>query len=128
MMIDAAPQPGAGSNDSTLRIRPYALTGGRTRPAVELAMETLVLTNQRGWSTRHEVSSEQAQMLELAVQPVSVAELSARLGLVMGATRVLVGDLVAAGRMDRSVAAAPTVPEHKDIKLLGRVLDGLRAL
>lgn len=113
--------------DRMLRIRPYALTGGRTRPKVDLPMETLVRTNDRGRSVRHEVSPEERRILDLAHEPLSVAEVSAHLGVVLGVARVLVGDLVAAGRLDRS-GTSTAASDRPDVSLLERVLDGLKAL
>lgn len=112
--------------DRSLRIRPYALTGGRTRPRVDLEIETLIRTNDRGWSVLGEVGPEERRILELAAAPISVAEVSAHLGVVLGVARVLVGDLVAGGRVDRSAPAA--APANDDVSLLERVLDGLKAL
>lgn len=115
-------------DDRMMRIRPYALTGGRTRPAVELPLETLVRTNDRGWAIRHELSSEERRILDYASNPISIAELSAHLGVVLGVARVLVADLVSSGSLDRSAAATPSVAAHRDVSLLERVLDGLKAL
>lgn len=114
--------------DRMMRIRPYAMTGGRTRPKVDLPLETLVRTNDRGRSVRHEVGSEERRILELATDPLSVAEISAHLGVVLGVARVLVGDLVAGGRLDRSTPATATPTGAPDVSLLERVLDGLKAL
>ncbi|MFN8051332.1 MAG: DUF742 domain-containing protein [Acidimicrobiales bacterium] len=112
-----------------MRVRPYALTGGRTRPPVYLPLETLVRVNDRGRSVRHELSDEARRILELAEQPISVAEISAHLGVVLGVARVLVADLVVAGRLDRSGdPLAELAPPASDVSLLERVLDGLRAL
>lgn len=113
--------------DGMMRIRPYAMTGGRTRPKVDLPLETLVRTNDRGWSVRHEVGTEERRILELAGDPLSIAEISAHLGVVLGVARVLVGDLVASGRLDRSAATTSSNP-GADVSLLERVLDGLKAL
>jgi len=115
-------------DDRMMRIRPYALTGGRTRPAVELTLETLVRTNDRGWAIRHELSSEERRILDYAANPISIAELSAHLGVVLGVARVLVADLVTSGSLDRSSPATQAVEAHRDVSLLERVLDGLQAL
>jgi hypothetical protein len=110
------------------RIRPYALTGGRTRPKVDLSLETLVRTNERGRSVRNEVGAEERRILDLASEPLSVAEISAHLGVVLGVARVLVGDLIAAGRLDRSGDPSSHAAPSGDVSLLERVLDGLKAL
>lgn len=114
--------------DRMMRIRPYAMTGGRTRPKVDLPLETLVRTNERGRSVRHEVGAEERRILDLAVEPLSVAEISAHLGVVLGVARVLVGDLLTTGRLDRSAHPSTIASPGSDVSLLERVLDGLKAL
>ena len=120
--------PAVEERDGPLRPRPYALTGGRTRSMLDMPLETLVRTNDRGRSVRHQVSIEERLILDLAVEPLSVAEISAHLGVVLGVARVLVGDLVAAGRLDRSEHRSAAATGRPDITLLERVLDGLKAL
>lgn len=115
-------------DDRMLRIRPYALTGGRTRPSVDMPLETLVRTSDRGWAIRHELSNEERRILDFAANSISLAELSAHLGVVLGVARVLVADLVSTGALDRSRANTPSVEAHRDVSLLERVLDGLKAL
>lgn len=119
-------EPGSAT-DSMLRIRPYALTGGRTRPKVDMPLETLVRTSERGRTVRHEVSFEERRILDLAAEPLSVAEIAAHLGVVLGVARVLTADLVASGRLDRSGTAAHD-GAGSDVSLLERVLDGLKGL
>lgn len=116
------------ANDETqaaFRVRPYALTGGRTRANLELPLETLVLCSPRGHAVLNQVGLEQRRILLLAVEPISLAELSAHLDVVVGATRVLVGDLVASGFLD---SRSGSYNEQPNIQLLERVLDGLKAL
>ncbi len=115
-------------DDRMLRIRPYALTGGRTRPSVDMPLETLVRTSDRGWAIRHELSNEERRILDFAANPISLAELSAHLGVVLGVAKVLVADLVGTGALDRSTSHSPSVEAHRDVSLLERVLDGLKAL
>jgi len=73
----------------------------------------------------NQVGLEQRRILLLAVEPISLAEISAHLDVVVGATRVLVGDLVASGFLD---SRSGTYAEQPNIQLLERVLDGLKAL
>lgn len=110
---------------SDFRVRPYALTGGRTRSNLDLPLETLVLCNPRGAAVLNQVGLEQRRILTLASSPVSLAEISAHLDVVIGATRVLVGDLVAAGFLE---SRSGSYAEQPDVQLLERVLDGLKAL
>lgn len=108
-----------------LRIRPYALTGGRTRSTLDLPLESLVCASERGRLLHDQLGVEERRILDLAAEPVSLAELSAHMGVVVGAVRVLVGDLVSSGFLD---SRSTTVNDASDIRLLERVLDGLKAL
>jgi hypothetical protein len=60
----------------------------------------------------------------LCGEPVSVAEISARLRLHLGVTRILVGDLRAAGQLDVHVLDN----ENPDPETIMRVIRGLRAI
>lgn len=111
--------------DDGFRVRPYALTGGRTRAHMDLPLETLVRTSERGLAVIHQMGIEERRILDLAASPVSLAELSAHMQVVVGAVRVLVGDLVASGFLESRTGSNQSAP---DIKLLERVLDGLKAL
>ena len=113
------------ADDSGFRVRPYALTGGRTRSSLDLPLETLVLLSERGRVVLDQVGVEQRRILALAESPISLVEISAHLGVVIGAVRVLVGDLVGSGFLE---SRSGTVTEQPDIDLLERVLDGLKAL
>jgi hypothetical protein len=57
---------------------------------------------------------------------MSVAELSARLSAPVGVVRVLVGDLVDAGMIQ--VRQTEDRSEHRDVRLLERLLEGIRAI
>jgi hypothetical protein len=113
------------ADDDGFRVRPYALTGGRTRSNLDLPLETLVFLSDRGRTVIDQVGIEQRRIMVLAESPISLAEVSAHLGVVIGAVRVLVGDLVASGFLD---SRSGTVTEQPDIELLERVLDGLKTL
>ena len=92
---------------------------------VDLPLETLVLCSDRGRAVLNQVGLEQRRILLLAANPISLAEISAHLDVVIGATRVLVGDLVASGFLE---SRSGSYTEQPDIQLLERVLDGLKAL
>jgi hypothetical protein len=57
---------------------------------------------------------------------MSVAELSARLSAPVGVVRVLVGDLVDAHMIQ--VRQTEDRSEHRDVRLLERLLEGIRAI
>lgn len=118
-----------GPSDDGLggRIRPYAITGGRTRSAgMDLPLETLVRRTANGASALGRLTMERKRIVELAEGPVSIAEISAHLKVHLGVARVLVGDMTAEGML--TVHRPRGVEERPDIALLERVLDGLKAL
>jgi uncharacterized protein DUF742 len=108
-------------------VRPYALTGGRTRSVVEsLRVETLVSSTSFGLAALGMLVLERRRIVGLCREILSVAEVSAKLGLPLGVVRVLIGDLVEEGLV---VAHQPSSPSDRpDLALLERVLYGLREL
>ncbi|MDP9799624.1 hypothetical protein J2S43_008136 [Catenuloplanes nepalensis] len=105
-------------------VRPYAVTRGRTRPAGDLDLVTLMITTGKGARGGRALPPEQREILRLCHSPHSVAEAAANAGLPLGTTRVLLGDLVTAGLV--TAWEPPTTAPTE--KLLRRVLVGLRAL
>lgn len=121
-LVEAADGGGRGV------VRPYVLTRGRTTSslgAIELHAPVLALitTDQ----LRRAASPEDRKIVELCQTPTSVAELSARLHTPVGVVRVLIGDLADA-QMVQVRQTAPEQEEHRDVRLLERLLDGIRAL
>ncbi|WP_406282359.1 DUF742 domain-containing protein [Embleya sp. NBC_00896] len=106
-------------------VRPYAMTGGRTRPRYQLALEALVTTtpqvaNPPGLLPEHQ------RICALCREVKSVAEISALLTIPLGVARVLVADLAEAGLV---VIHQPGNDQGQpDVTLLERVLSGLRKL
>jgi hypothetical protein len=103
------------------------MTGGRTRPAhTDLEIEALVSTTSLG-ERSPKLTVEQRAIAALCRDILSVAEISARLDLPLGVTRVLVGDMADGGlvMVHRPTQAAGDRP---DLALLERVLYGLRAI
>ncbi|CAN5910815.1 hypothetical protein BH23ACT10_BH23ACT10_26840 [soil metagenome] len=109
-------------HDGTL-VRPYLVTGGRTRPDGEaLALETLVVTTQRGSIRAGSRRFEQRHVLTMCSDPLSIAEVAAELEVPAGVARVLIGDLVDEGLL-RTVVSADT-----NEQVIRRLIDGVRAL
>jgi len=108
--------------------RPYTVTGGRTRPAHDdLELETLVQAVTGIDEQLAELGREHRAIAALCREVVSVAEISARLDLLLGVTRVLVADMALQGMVvlylpQATVADADLPP----VELLERVLHGLR--
>ena len=107
-------------------VRPYAVTGGRTRPRYQLAIEALVSTTDRGQYESGGLIPEHRQICELCREVRSVAEVAAYIGVPLGVARVLVGDMAEVGLV--RVHQPGNVEGKPDVALLKRVLSGLRKL
>nr|WP_251512500.1 DUF742 domain-containing protein [Actinacidiphila bryophytorum] len=119
---------GRRSQTPTGFVRPYAMTGGRTRPRYQLAIEALVSTTAEPERLRGQLPEHQRICL-LCREIKSVAEISALLTIPLGVVRILVADLAEAGLVtihqpggDEAAGGQP------DVTLLERVLSGLRKL
>ncbi|WP_344446911.1 DUF742 domain-containing protein, partial [Kitasatospora nipponensis] len=87
----------ADQEDSGPLIRPFAMTGGRTRPRYELALEALVSASVDPARLATLLPEHQRICSLCATEVKSVAEVSALLGLPLGVARILVADLAEAG-------------------------------
>lgn len=116
--VPAAREPGP-------LVRPYAITGGRTRPSHELAVEALVSTM---FATDLSSFAPEVQAIcELCREVRSVAEVSALLRMPLGVARVLIADLANDGVVH--VRQTPVQEDGQpDLLLLERVLSGLHRL
>ncbi|GAB2755211.1 DUF742 domain-containing protein [Kitasatospora kifunensis] len=124
----AAPQA-AEEADSGPLIRPFAMTGGRTRPRYELALEALVSANVDQARLATLLPEHQRICTLCATEVKSVAEVSALLSLPLGVARILVADLAEAGLVAiHQPAAGGESGNQPDVTLLERVLSGLRKL
>ncbi|MFE5243638.1 MULTISPECIES: DUF742 domain-containing protein [unclassified Streptomyces] len=111
-------------------VRPYAVTGGRTKPGpsgVRFDLIALVAADDGTPDGEALLGPEHRSLLALCRDETqSVAELSADADLPVGVVRVLLGDLLEAGcvRVSRPVPPA----QLPDERILREVIDGLRAL
>jgi hypothetical protein len=109
--------------DEGTTLRPFVITAGRTDGIdPEIGMETQVTVHTGAPPVR--LSPEMRAIVGLCNEPHSVAEISARLRLHLGVTRILVGDLRAAGLLDVHVLDNET----PDPETIMRVIRGLRAI
>ncbi|MFD3482418.1 DUF742 domain-containing protein [Streptomyces sp. NPDC058665] len=122
------------------RVRPYSLTGGRTRFGHVLLVETFVAALEA--SEEHQEHHEHKEpasaagarrsmpetraIVELCARMRTVAEISALLKMPLGVVRVLLSDLADQGRI--RVYGTGQGSDHPDRALLERVLGGLRRL
>jgi hypothetical protein len=116
------------SKRSPNRARPYTLTGGRTRPRIELPIEATVETiaslNELAWAT----GDVRTVIVELCIDRPSIAEISSYAAQPIGVIRVLVGDLVESGhlRVHSTLTDHSSVAERR--RLIERTLSALREL
>jgi hypothetical protein len=108
----------------TASVRPYVVTGGRTRARLDLSLETLVAT--RPVVIPYQLPHDEAAVLELCrAQTRSVAEVAALHRVPIGVAKVVVADLAEAGLVTVHRSFAGSGP---DLALIERVLGGLRRI
>jgi hypothetical protein len=107
-------------------VRPYAVTGGRTRPRYQLAIEALVSTSGYGQQYSRGLVPEYESICVLCKELRSVAEIASHLSVPLGVARVLVGDMAEEGLVQ--VHQPGNEEGQPDMALLERVLSGLRKL
>jgi Protein of unknown function (DUF742) len=106
-------------------LRPFLLTSGRVPAESDIAIETQVVCTHPGEPCSPVLAFERRGIVELCQQPLSVAEIAARLKLHLSVVRVLVGDLSAGGHLSVYV---PNTDAPSDVDTLLRVIRGLRAI
>ncbi|MET8749082.1 DUF742 domain-containing protein [Streptomyces sp. NPDC059104] len=113
-------------------VRPYAMTGGRTKPGphgVRFDLIALVVVDPAAEGTGEEAllgPEHRALLGRCRDETQSVAELAADADLPVGVVRVLLGDLLEAGHVKVSRPVPPArLPE---MRILREVIEGLRAL
>jgi len=107
-------------------VRPYAVTGGRTKPSYQLQIEAMVSASHYDARDLSVLSPECQSILGYCRDWRSVAEISAVLRLPLGVARVLIGDMAMEGLV--RVHQAEHAQGRPDLNLLERVLSGLRKL
>jgi len=105
-------------------VRPYAVTGGRTRAAsTDLSVITLVValrppTDELATT----LDTEQLAILEVCARPTTIAEIAAAVRLPLSVVKILVADLIDAGLVLFRSSSTP------DIEVLKAVIHGIRRL
>ncbi|MCK9930019.1 DUF742 domain-containing protein [Frankia sp. Mgl5] len=125
--------PGSGGlgdswDESEPLVRPYAVTRGRTAPAVPLELVALVATTDSGMAAirrRGRLAPEEHDIAILCMRIHSIAEISARLKLPLMVVRVLIDDMARDGMVS---VHRPENPDRPSPELLRRVLHGLTRL
>jgi hypothetical protein len=128
--VPEAPLPDGPVPQAVAALRPFVLTSGRVvgiDPTIGLETQVTARPGDVAWTAPavSQLSPELRGIVALCAEPMSVAEISARLRLHVGVTKVLVGDLRAAGHLDVHTLATES---YRDPLLIMRVIDGLRAI
>ncbi|MFD6184643.1 DUF742 domain-containing protein [Streptomyces goshikiensis] len=130
--------PIRGADRRPARVRPYSLTGGRTRFTQVLHVETFVAALEPKASEPQPADGtgtgdgkgdrmpEMPAIVEVCRRMRTIAEISALLKLPLGVVRVLVSDLADQGRI--RVYGTGHGAGRPERALLERVLGGLRRL
>ncbi|MFJ1565630.1 DUF742 domain-containing protein [Streptomyces erythrochromogenes] len=120
--------PIRGADRRPARVRPYSLTGGRTRFTQVLNVETFVAALDTKASEPHKPDRmpEMPAIVEVCRRMRTIAEIAALLKLPLGVVRVLVSDLADQGRI--RVYGTGHGSGRPERALLERVLGGLRRL
>lgn len=141
--------PVRGGDRKPARVRPYSLTGGRTRFGHVLLVETFVASTAaiEGAEERAELTGrgaprpgpgegasnarvmpEMLAIVELCRRMRTVAEIAALLSMPLGVVRVLLSDLADQGKIRVYGTGTGHGTGRPDRALLERVLSGLRRL
>jgi hypothetical protein len=107
-------------------VRPYALTAGRTRSAVDLPLEATLRLDTS--ATRRAWADDVQGRIIGVLDSRSVAEVSALVQRPIGVVRVLLGDLVQQGYVHVQATLTENSTDDERYDLLERTLRGLRAL
>ena len=119
------PRPGGDGAGRSL-VRPYAVTGGRTRPRTQLEIEAMVAAAHYEARDLSVLSPECQAILGFCRDWRSVAEISAVLRMPLGVARILIADMAVEGLV--RIPQLDHAQGRPDLNLLERVLSGLRKL
>ena len=114
------------ADETSALVRPYAVTGGRTKPRYQLQIEAMVAASHYEARDLSVLSPECQAILGFCRDWRSVAEISAVLRMPLGVARVLIADMAMEGLV--RVHQIDHAQGRPDINLLERVLSGLRKL
>ena len=104
-------------------VRPFIMTGGRTRAERrDLRVETMLQASVD--EIPFGLPSEQEELLVTCREPQSVAEVAAKLNLVVGVVAVIAGDLIAGGLLD----VHHTDPVEIELDMLTKMIERVRAI
>lgn len=106
-------------------VRPYAVTGGRTRTGtIGLDLITLVVAMRA--PAEVDLQPEYARALEVCQRPTSVVEVAAHVNLPLQVVKIMLSDLIMQGLV--IFRSARPSNERPSQHVLQAVLDGIRRL
>ncbi|TCO56530.1 DUF742 domain-containing protein [Actinocrispum wychmicini] len=113
-------------DDDPAMVRPYAWTGGRTKPENEIRVEAMIST-QPELDDSALTQVEHCSIARLCRVPKSVAEISAELEIPLQVAKIVLGDMVETGLVvvHRTTGLSGG---SSHLQLMERVLGGLRRL
>ncbi len=120
------PDPRLGKGAGSSLVRPYAVTGGRTKPRYQLEIEAMVAAAHYEARDLSVLSPECQAILGFCRDWRSVAEISAVLRMPLGVARILIADMAVEGLV--RIHQLDHAQGRPDLNLLERVLSGLRKL
>jgi hypothetical protein len=106
-------------------VRPYALTGGRTRPTGETIDLLALVASTDATMDELLLQPEYVAVIRQCRQPKPVADLASDLDLPLGVVRIMLSDMRDQGLL---VIRPPLRSRMSDPKLLKDVADALRKL
>jgi hypothetical protein len=122
---DIAPGPDEEPVAAARFVRPYTITAGRTKSAVELPVEATLRQQPALPGAVADLAAGAQRVLSLCDQK-SVAEVSALASMPIGVVRVLLGDLVEQGLVQVQATITESSSKDERIELIERTLRGLR--
>ena len=119
---ERGPVSSSPESDEDPIVRPFMLTGGRTRPLQDgLRIETLLRAAPAALSAP--LRFESRRIVELCQQSMSVADLSVALRVPLGVVRVIIADLIT-----QDYLRVEEQPNELSTALIERIRDRVRAL
>ena len=107
-------------------VRPYALTGGRTRHTGESFDLVATVTATRAVADLAMLAPEHVSVLRLARARATVADIASEVDLPLGVVRIILADLRELGLV--AIGTPVLTADRIDKHTLREVLNGLRAL
>lgn len=108
-------------------VRPYARTGGRTRPDHNLSLEALISTTEQGSHHQGVRTEEHRAICDFCLRPRTLADIMSELRLPLGVVKVIVADMAYAGLV-RINQPGLTMGDRSSREFMERLLQGLRNL